>query len=146
MIVLCQWKDILNSIINNTTRTSDKFSVLQAHSHSFQTSMPMSAWEIISDQTLTWKWNKVRKMPRNCAKDVTTSMLLPWHQRVCQCEKHVRHQILDLCLRLWFRVQVPRVSHQTSLLGAVSRQVPTLLSRQDNPENVQEVSWQLGEC
>ena len=39
-------------------------------------------------------------------------------------------------------------SHQTSLLGAVavSRQVPTLLSRQDNPENVQEVSWQLEEC
>ena len=36
-------------------------------------------------------------MPRNCVTDVTTSMLLPWHQRVCQCEKHVRRQIPDLC-------------------------------------------------
>ena len=37
-------------------------------------------------------------------------------------------------------------SHQTSLLGAVSGQVPTLHSCQVNLGNVQEVSWQLGEC
>ena len=35
---------------------------------------------------------------------------------------------------------------QTSLLGAVSGQVPTLHSRQVNLGDVQEVSWQLGEC
>ena len=37
-------------------------------------------------------------------------------------------------------------SHQTSLLGAVSGQVPTLHSRQVDLGDVQEVSWQLGEC
>ena len=62
-----------------------------------------------------WKWNKVRKMPRNCVTDVTTLMLLRWHQRVCQCEKHVRHQILDLCLRLWYWALVPRfIKHRCS--------------------------------
>ena len=37
-------------------------------------------------------------------------------------------------------------SHQTSLLGAVSRQVPTLLSRLVDLGDAQEVSWQPGEC
>ena len=82
-----------------------------------------------------------KKLCQRCHNINVVALTL--YQRVCQREKHVRHQILDLCLRLWFRVQVPRVSHQTSLLGSVSRQVPTLLSCQDNPENVQEVSWQL---
>ena len=50
----------------------------------------------------------------------------------------VRSQISALSLTL-----VPRASsqsHQTSLIGAVSRQVPTLLSCQVNLGNVQEVS------
>ena len=62
----------------------------------------------MSMKNITWKWNKVRKMPRNCVTDITTSMLLRWHQHVCQCEKHIRQQILDLCFRLWLRVLVPR--------------------------------------
>ena len=82
-------------------------------------------------------------------------------KKLCQrCHNINVVALTPTCLSMWktcptsdprslFPTLIPSTSsqsHQISLLGAVSRQVPTLLSRQVNLGNVQEVSWQLGEC
>ena len=97
----------------------------------------------MSMKTLTWKWNKVRKC-----------------QEIQRCHNINVVALTPTCLSMWktcptsyprsrFPTLIPSTSsqsHQTSLLGAVSRQVPALLSSRVDLGDVQEVSWQPGEC